>query len=248
MVTLLTRRKTVSALEDILKNAKEKIVLVSPYVNLSEDNADRLRAADGRGVPITLVCRKDNLKENEKRVLQKLKHIQVYNRDNLHTKCYYNEQELIITSMNLYEFSEQNNVEMGVLFTSDETIYREARQEIEDLLLQDEHRVSWRREKLGAFARSAGKAISSGARAVASRAADALTEKGHCIRCGTRIPFNPAQPLCKEDYAEWAKHGNNDYTEEYCHRCGEKNKTSKARPQCRACYQKYKTRQITRKP
>ena len=242
MITLLTRRKTVSALEDILKNAKEKIVLVSPYINLSEDNANRLRAADDRGVPITLVCRKDNLKENEKRVLQKLKHIQVYNRDNLHTKCYYNEQELIITSMNLYEFSEQNNVEMGVLFTKDEPIYREARQEIEDLLLQDEHKVSWRREKLGAFARSAGKAISSGARAVANRAADALTEKGHCIRCGTHIPLNPDQPLCKEHYAEWARWKKNDYAEKYCHRCGEKNKTSKARPLCTTCYKKNRTR------
>lgn len=35
---------------------------------------------------------------------------------NLHAKCYLNEDVGIITSMNLYEFSQINNNEMGILF------------------------------------------------------------------------------------------------------------------------------------
>ena len=37
-----------------------------------------------------------------------------YNAPRLHAKCYLNEQAAIITSLNLYEFSQQNNEEMGV--------------------------------------------------------------------------------------------------------------------------------------
>lgn len=36
---------------------------------------------------------------------------------NLHAKCYLNENEAIITSMNLYEFSQMNNNEMGIHLT-----------------------------------------------------------------------------------------------------------------------------------
>ena len=36
-------------------------------------------------------------------------------RENLHAKCYLNENEALVTSMNLYEFSQQNNDEMGIL-------------------------------------------------------------------------------------------------------------------------------------
>ena len=36
---------------------------------------------------------------------------------NLHAKCYLNENEAIVTSMNLYEFSQLNNYEMGIRIT-----------------------------------------------------------------------------------------------------------------------------------
>jgi phosphatidylserine/phosphatidylglycerophosphate/cardiolipin synthase-like enzyme len=51
---------------------------------------------------------------------------------NLHAKCYLNETTAIVTSMNLYEFSQQNNDEMGILVTWDadrqlyQDIYAEA--------------------------------------------------------------------------------------------------------------------------
>ncbi len=237
MPRFLTRRNTVSEIENILKNATKIIVLVSPYIKLTEDSAKRLRAADDRGVSITVVCRKDEIKDKDRRTLQKLKHIKIYSRANLHTKCYYNEKELIITSMNLYEYSEQNNVEMGILFTKDDPIYREARREVEEFLLVPEHKVSWTREKLSALARSTGKTITSGARAAASRATEVLTEKGHCIRCGDSIPLNPKQPLCKTCFPKWAKWKREDYPEKLCHRCGkEKDHISKSRPQCSTCY------------
>ena len=46
---------------------------------------------------------------------------------NLHAKCYLNESLCIITSLNLYEFSQVNNNEMGVLIrrAEDTDLYRE---------------------------------------------------------------------------------------------------------------------------
>lgn len=50
---------------------------------------------------------------------------------NVHAKCYLNEQTGIITSLNLYDFSEAKNQEMGVLFdrVTDLGLYEQAAEE-----------------------------------------------------------------------------------------------------------------------
>ena len=45
----------------------------------------------------------------------KLEYVQSVFCKNLHAKCYLNESTCIISSLNLYEFSQVNNNEMGVL-------------------------------------------------------------------------------------------------------------------------------------
>ena len=55
-----------------------------------------------------------------------------------HLKCYLNEKEAIITSMNLYDFSQVNNNEMGIHVIKNEDaelyeeVYKEARRLIRD--------------------------------------------------------------------------------------------------------------------
>ena len=41
-------------------------------------------------------------------------------RKNLHAKCYLNEKEALLTSMNLYEYSQEHNDEMGILVSVDQ--------------------------------------------------------------------------------------------------------------------------------
>lgn len=55
---------------------------------------------------------------------------------NLHAKCYLNETSAIITSMNLYDFSQVNNNEMGVFLQRDSEaeLYREAYEEAQRLI------------------------------------------------------------------------------------------------------------------
>lgn len=65
--------------------------------------------------------------------------------NSLHAKCYLNENEAIVTSMNLYSFSQQNNDEMGIHVTkeNDTDLYNDIYIEVQRLLtISEEIRVS----------------------------------------------------------------------------------------------------------
>jgi phosphatidylserine/phosphatidylglycerophosphate/cardiolipin synthase-like enzyme len=64
---------------------------------------------------------------------------------NLHAKCYINEEKCIVTSLNLYEFSQVNNNEMGVLIYrhEDPELYRDAFDEAQRIIrVSDEVRMT----------------------------------------------------------------------------------------------------------
>jgi ssDNA-binding Zn-finger/Zn-ribbon topoisomerase 1 len=68
--------------------------------------------------------------------LQTFKNVFLFFCETLHAKCYINESGLVITSMNLHQFSEINNYEMGVYFNSqeDSVLFQEAYQEAMTIL------------------------------------------------------------------------------------------------------------------
>ncbi len=122
-------------IEQIIKDAERDLTLVTPYLSLSENLLRRLIDAHDRGVHITLIYGKTDLPEKERKKLLSLKNLSLLFCQNLHAKCYYNESLMIISSMNLYEFSERNNREMGILIerVADETLYVEAKKEVESI-------------------------------------------------------------------------------------------------------------------
>ncbi|MDD2981895.1 MAG: phospholipase D family protein [Crocinitomicaceae bacterium] len=118
-------------IEEIIINAKEKLVIVSPYLKLTENLFERLKEKDLEEIELIFIYGKSELNENEKRKLDSLQNLSLYYHKNLHAKCYFNESKMLITSMNLYEFSEKNNREMGVLVDKqkDSSIFENAEQE-----------------------------------------------------------------------------------------------------------------------
>jgi len=67
---------------------------------------------------------------------------------NLHAKCYMNEEMCIVTSLNLYEFSQVNNNEMGILIRrgEDAQLYKDAYDEAQRIIrISEEIRVSLER-------------------------------------------------------------------------------------------------------
>ncbi|WP_417238769.1 phospholipase D-like domain-containing protein [Bizionia sp.] len=99
----------------LIEESEEELILIVPYIRTSENIINALNKADAHGVEITLIYRENKLSDQEKNKLLSLKNINLLHHPNIHCKCYYNGDLLIIGSMNLYEYSEKNNREMGVL-------------------------------------------------------------------------------------------------------------------------------------
>jgi hypothetical protein len=90
-------------------------------------------------IDVRIVYGKNELQPEEINWLQKLAYIRTNFCKNLHAKCYINEETCIITSLNLYEFSQiNNNNEMGVFLSrgDDIDLYKEAYDEMIHISLE----------------------------------------------------------------------------------------------------------------
>lgn len=231
MAEFLTTNGTSFNIENIIIEAKSKLVLVSPYLQLSKTFYERLKDASQRKVAIKIIYGKDELKPNEKNSLAELENIELFYFENLHAKCYFNEKKMVITSMNMYEFSEKNNREMGVLIdrVNDKVLFDKAIGETLSILKSSEQiNLNKTNRNINRYNQVTTK--------------DSKNKKnirGYCIRCQERIEYNPENPLCEDCYSIWAVYKDADYPENVCHRCGEFEHTSMNKPQDYNCYQIY---------
>ena len=234
MAKFLTAKGTIAKIEEIISTSKERLVLVSPFFQLSKTFFERLQDADRRRVKIMLFYGKKELEPDERDKVAQLKNLSLFFCENLHAKCYFNEDTMVITSMNMYEFSEKNR-EMGVLITKQEDpgIYNDAEREINSILGASTRVED---ESLQGF-QQAGRAPASD-RTPASAVFPGDRLDAHCIRCGRNLPFDTLHALCADCYDVWAEYGDADYPEHYCHLCGKPSMTTKAKPLCTACYSK----------
>ena len=133
--------------------------------------------------------------------------------------------------MNLYEFSQQNNDEMGIYVsgTQDPSLYKEIKEEA--LRLR----------------RTATPGQGTPTETRPSTAPDqptaAIPDKqdsplGHCIRCQAPVALDPEKPYCAQHFRVWARYGDETYEEKFCHSCGKGHTTSKAKPLCLPCFRR----------
>ncbi len=136
MAKFLTTLGVSYEIEDIIISAEKKLVLISPYLQLSYILKQRLSDTSKRGVQIVIVYGKEDLKPDEKNFLLSLEKLALYYLENLHAKCYYNESKMVITSMNLYEFSEKNNREIGIFIDIKKNVklYNTSQKECESII------------------------------------------------------------------------------------------------------------------
>ena len=229
MAEFLTTNGTSYHIENIIIGAKKTLNLVSPYLQLSKTFHERLKDASNRNVNIKIVYGKDELKPNEKNSLAELNNIELFYFENLHAKCYFNESEMVITSMNMYEFSEKNNREMGVYITlkNDMELYNKAVSETMSIL-QSSEKIPLVKTKRNV--------VEWNINDEEKQKKVTNMSRGYCIRCSKRISFDFNKPYCKDCYSSWSNWENYEYEEEVCHSCGEYVNTSMAKPLCRSCY------------
>lgn len=132
-------------LEDLIKTASDRLILISPFLRLNERIKELLEDKNRLKIDVRVVYGKNELQPEEINWLKDLPFIRTSFCKNLHAKCYINEESCIITSMNLYEFSQVNNNEMGVFFSraDDADLYRESFEEAQRIIrISDEVRMS----------------------------------------------------------------------------------------------------------
>lgn len=217
-------------LEELIKSTRQRLVLISPYLQFSERIKEHIANLNIQKKDIRIVYRENKLKPDENNWLSNQIGVRTSICKSLHAKCYINEVEAIITSMNLYEFSQVNNNEMGIHVTKeqDEELYNSIFTEVERLLtISDEIRVTVQKVN----PQEAEKKIEKKPE-VKVPVATKDNKTGFCIRTGASIPFNQEKPLSYEAYKSWNQYGDPNFKEKFCHFSGEPSngETSVAKP------------------
>ena len=122
MAIFLTSNELNTALESIFEYAEEHLILISPYIKLHDRFASVLKTKkDDPNLKITIVFGKNendlskSMKQDDFNFFKDFPNIEIRYEKRLHAKYYANENSAILTSMNLYNFSQDNNIEAGVL-------------------------------------------------------------------------------------------------------------------------------------
>ncbi|RZL44084.1 MAG: hypothetical protein EOP00_21415 [Pedobacter sp.] len=123
-------------LADLIKGAKDNLILINPSFQFTETIKEQLISLSNQNRKVTLVLDEDTLQSEETNWLQSLIGIKTSFRKNLQSRCYLNENEAIITSTGLFDFSEQNNADMGIYISKekDKNLYASTLAEVNELL------------------------------------------------------------------------------------------------------------------
>lgn len=145
MAKFLNTSATNYYLEELIKSARERLILISPYLKLNQRIRELLEDKDRLKIDVRIIYGKTELQPSEVNWLKQLNYVRTSYCDNLHAKCYLNENEGIITSLNLYDFSQINNNEMGIYISrdTDSELYADTYEEAQRIIrISDEVKIS----------------------------------------------------------------------------------------------------------
>jgi phosphatidylserine/phosphatidylglycerophosphate/cardiolipin synthase-like enzyme len=136
MAKFLNTSATSYYLEELIKTAKDRLILISPFLKLNDRIKELLEDKNRLKIDVRIIYGKNKLQNEEINWLSRLTYIRISFCKNLHAKCYVNEEFCIITSLNLYEFSQVNNNEMGIAVSRkhDAKLYKESYEEVRRII------------------------------------------------------------------------------------------------------------------
>lgn len=215
MVRFITTNDISYQIREIFRKANNEIIIISPFLKISQKYRALLKEADERGVKIQLVYGKKYLNQKEYGQLFQFKNLEVYYYEDLHAKCYFNETKMVITSMNLHEYSERNNFEMGVAIETGSLLDNEI---YENAAKQSRALIKMSKKKKERFDYVENGLI------------------GFCIICREPMPFDDELHyiICNRCW-KFGKRSKG----KFCHSCGRSYSTFKEKPLCLDCYKKF---------
>jgi hypothetical protein len=273
MASFVDTAESQAALIRIIKNSESELYIISPYTKISGQTKEYIKNIDKTAINFKIISRMENksdtnVPESDIQFLKELKNAKILVCQNLHAKCYLNEKEGLITSLNLHEHSQTSNWEMGINFSKDRDpeIYNAVIKEIKHLEERSVQNPKVRKENSSPIQKNTTKQPLHPSwyippiktvkgpsnkpevppdkgivKNLVSSVFDSFFEpgKGYCIRCGMKMEQNPNKPLCEKCYSIWTKYSDPDYQEKYCHVCGKESNQTYTKPVCYDCYKKY---------
>jgi len=136
MVKFINTIGSSNYLEDLIKGAKDNLILISPNFQFTDTIKEHLINLNNLKRNVTLVFGEDTLQPEDTNWLQSLIGIKTSYRKNLQSRCYISENEAIVTSTGLFNFSQHNNADMGIYISKekDKSLYASTLEEVEELL------------------------------------------------------------------------------------------------------------------
>jgi hypothetical protein len=236
MAQFVADEELVSALSSIIKDAREELILISPYIKLHDRIKDDLKnKKEDLDLKVIVVFGKNDddltksLSTADLGFFTALPNIEIRYKKNLHAKYYANEKNALITSMNLHSYSSNSNKEAGILTKTpgllksliktgnsiDEDAYKYFANLLDSSNLFFLKEPEFEEKNFGFSVKHIGFKVDDHLPQCYKK-----TRNGYCIRTGVEIPFNPKQPYSSSAYESWAKYKNSDYKEKFCHKTG----------------------------
>ncbi len=112
----------IAGLENLIKESKQKLLLVSPYIDLDNRIKDALK--EKLSVPnfeLRVLFGKNeynlykSIKKDSFEFLKQFSNVEIRYEERLHAKFYLNDFDFILTSLNLYDYSLAKNIEVGII-------------------------------------------------------------------------------------------------------------------------------------
>ena len=254
MAEFVKGSKLNSEIESLFENATKSIVIISPYIKLHSRFIEILKCKkEDPNIEITIVFGKNEKKihesihEEDVKFLAEFPNISIKYEPRLHAKYYSNETTSILSSMNLYDYSQNNNIEFGIVTKTSllgsiagntaSTLDEDANNYFTTVIKKSQYffkKIPKFENKMLGFSK---KYIESEVeidsifdifknkpkKGTKPTYKKKYTSKkiGYCIRTGEEIEYNTKIPFSQKAYKSWEKFKNEEYPEKYCHYSGE---------------------------
>jgi hypothetical protein len=120
MVQYLNTQAAYAEIENIVNRAENKLVMMAPYIQINRTLLQKIfHASEHRNIDVSIICHTGDIKPEEMAAINRINRLELFDLPNLHANCIYNEKALIMTSLNLFDYSQINNRDMGALLTYD---------------------------------------------------------------------------------------------------------------------------------
>ena len=113
MVEFLSTQLASHEFENLIKNAKEHLYIICPHIETSESLIEFLKSKLDQKVKVILIHRTGNISQSERQRWLDLKNVSLRHLPNLNAKCVFNEESMIIGSLNILDKFAQHSRDTG---------------------------------------------------------------------------------------------------------------------------------------